>query len=190
LYSKKEETKPSTIPVITAAFKTTSELPKRNAKAKSSVVIKAAVLFVTDKNTKKLPRSLPGAKSLITGLLATMPIPLKKLKPKHASKTQGSAHCAIPAFTKKGMGSITNKLALRATHEDAYTRIMGRWRTNIFPSGNAKKDKKLNAVIKPIVTLPAFKYIAYTTIILPVTSVKEAEFKAEKIPYKRLPAEI
>ena len=51
----------------------------------------------------------------------------------------------------------------------------------------AKNDSEAKAFIKPIAAFPAFKYIAYTTRTFPVTSAKDAELRAEKIPYKRLP---
>ena len=64
---------------------------------------------------------------------------------------------------------------------------MGRFCAKILPSGMAKNDSEAKAFIKPIAAFPAFKYIAYTTRTFPVTSAKDAELRAEKIPYKRLP---
>ena len=80
------------MPTNIAALSTTSESPKCKAVASSKIVISAAVLFTTDKKIKKLPRSFPGVKSLMTGLFATSPTPLKKLKPKVPIKMQKSPH--------------------------------------------------------------------------------------------------
>lgn len=56
----------------------------------------------------------------------------------------------VPLDTKKGMGSMMVTQAMRANHARAYTFIIECFFVRNLPSGIAKKDKKLNALIKPI----------------------------------------